>query len=234
MTQMMMSRRRIVPWSPSAPLSPPHPAHAQSPPDAETRFSTGLIHLREGRVDLAVEEFKQAVKEDDKNPYFQKGLGLAYARKRKCKDAIEAFRKALEINPYYVDVRNDLGMALIAPGKREDGQEGVPDRLLGSHEPDARDLLPQPRPSLPRGEELRRGDQLVPDEPRAGTRSTPTPTWAWPRRWWAPGHLEEAVAQLEAGVTEVPADPGLPPRAGPGPASRPAASPRRAPSSRRR
>ena len=33
------------------------PALAQSPPQAETRFSTGVMHLREGRVDLALEEF---------------------------------------------------------------------------------------------------------------------------------------------------------------------------------
>jgi Tfp pilus assembly protein PilF len=57
------------------------PAFAQSPPQAETRFSTGVMHLREGRVDLALDEFKKAVKEDPKNPYFQKGLGLAYAAK---------------------------------------------------------------------------------------------------------------------------------------------------------
>ncbi len=57
------------------------PALAQSPPQAETRFSTGVMHLREGRVDLALDEFKKAVKEDPKNPYFQKGLGLAYAAK---------------------------------------------------------------------------------------------------------------------------------------------------------
>ena len=43
------------------------------------RFSTGVMHLREGRVDMALEEFKKAVKEDGKNPYFQKGLGLAYS-----------------------------------------------------------------------------------------------------------------------------------------------------------
>ena len=59
------------------------PRLAQSPPDAELRFSTGVMHLREGRVDLALEEFKHAVKADPKNPYFQKGLGLAYAAKRR-------------------------------------------------------------------------------------------------------------------------------------------------------
>ena len=46
------------------------PSLAQSPPEAETRFSTGVMHLREGRVDLALQEFKRAVKEDPKNLYF--------------------------------------------------------------------------------------------------------------------------------------------------------------------
>jgi len=101
----------------------PAPARAQSSPEAEMRFSTGVMHLREGRVDLALEEFKKAVKEDDKNPYFQKGLGLAYSAKRQWKPAIEAFRRALELNPYYVDVRNDLAAALIGSGDREAGKK---------------------------------------------------------------------------------------------------------------
>ena len=88
------------------------------------RFSTGVMHLREGRVDLALEEFKKAVKEDGKNPYFQKGLGLAYSAKRDWKStAIAAFRRALELNPYYVDVRNDLAAALIGSGDREAGKK---------------------------------------------------------------------------------------------------------------
>jgi Tfp pilus assembly protein PilF len=99
------------------------PALAQSSPEAEMRFSTGVMHLREGRVDLALEEFKKAVREDPKNPYFQKGLGLAYSAKKEWKPAIAAFRRALELNPYYVDVRNDLAAALIGSGDREAGKK---------------------------------------------------------------------------------------------------------------
>jgi Tfp pilus assembly protein PilF len=99
-------------------------ALAQTPSaDGEARFSTGLMHMREGRFDLALDEFKKAVKADPKNPYFQKGLGQAYAAKRKWDDAADSFRKALELNPYYVDVRNDLGMALILGGNREAGKK---------------------------------------------------------------------------------------------------------------
>jgi tetratricopeptide (TPR) repeat protein len=91
-------------------------------PDPEARFNVGLAHLREGRPNMAVEEFKRAIKADGKNPYFYKGLGLALAAQRDFGEAVQAFRKALEINPYYVDVRNDLGTALILSGKRAEGK----------------------------------------------------------------------------------------------------------------
>jgi Tfp pilus assembly protein PilF len=98
-------------------------AAAQEDRAAEAHFNAGLSHLREGRPALAVGEFKEAIKRDKKNPYFHKGLGVTYLRLNRPKDAVKAFREALEINPYYVDVRNDLGTALILLGKREEGKQ---------------------------------------------------------------------------------------------------------------
>jgi Tfp pilus assembly protein PilF len=100
----------------------PAVAAAQMRPDPEASFNAGLAHLREGRAALALEEFKKAIREDPKNPYFYKGLGLAYARQNKLGDAIAAFRKAMELNPYYVDLRNDLGSVLVLSGKRDEGK----------------------------------------------------------------------------------------------------------------
>ena len=99
-------------------------ASAQQPQgsDAEARFNAGLTHLREGRPRLALEEFQRAIKQDDKNPYFYKGLGLTYMTLRKFGDAVDAFREARKLNPYYTDVRNDLGTALVLSGKREEGK----------------------------------------------------------------------------------------------------------------
>lgn len=97
------------------------PARAQVV-DPEARFSAGVSHLKEGRPKMAVEEFRGAIKQDNKNPYFYKGLGLALAAQREFAEAAQAFRKALEINPYYVDVRNDLGTALMLSGKRAEGK----------------------------------------------------------------------------------------------------------------
>lgn len=90
--------------------------------DAESRFQVALQQLRDGRAAAAVEEIKLALKDDAKNPYFHKGLGVAYVQLRDYTRAIEAFRKALELNPYYTDVHNDLGTALSFAGRREEAK----------------------------------------------------------------------------------------------------------------
>src|SRR5438552_16821664 len=102
-------------------VAAPALAFAQGP-DAESTFNAGLNHLKEGRPAMAVEEFKKAVRQDGKNPYFQKGLGQAYLATKKFDEAISSFRHALELNPYYVDVRNDLGTALVLSGRRTEGK----------------------------------------------------------------------------------------------------------------
>jgi len=111
------------------------PAAAQSSADGELAFNTGLTHLREGRTEMAIESFKKAIKNDDKSPYFHKALGVAYlqyadrcaprddkCRRSRLEEAEKASRKALELNPYYTDARNDLGTALLGLGQREEGR----------------------------------------------------------------------------------------------------------------
>ena len=140
---------------------------------------------------MALEEFKKAVQaRTPRTRTSRRASGQAYAGHRASSTTPStAFRKALELNPYYVDVRNDLGTALILSGRREEGKNGVPDRVQRPHEPHARDLGAQPRPGLPRGEELRRGHQLVPHAASTATRPIPTPTSASPTRSSASGQL---------------------------------------------
>jgi Tfp pilus assembly protein PilF len=184
------------------------PALAQSPPSAETRFSTGVMHLREGRVDLALEEFKRAAKEDPKNPYFQKGLGLAYVSKREWKEAIECFRKALELTPYDVDVRNDLGTALIGSGDREAGKKEF---VAAFSDP----TNPTPEISARNLGEAYLEEKNYPEainwfrSSLSRNKDYPDPYLGLAEALIGAGRLEEAVAQLEAAVTEIPGDPGL-------------------------
>ena len=108
-------------WLLALALGVPAAAGAQ-PVDPESSFNAGLNHLREGRPAMAVDEFRKAIRQDGKNPYFQKGLGQAYMSLGKYDDAAQAFRRALEINPYYVDVHNDLGTAYMLLGRRAEGK----------------------------------------------------------------------------------------------------------------
>ena len=107
----------------TAPDAWPTEDKAASSLNGEGQFNVGLDHLRAGRYDLAIDSFQAAIKEDGKNPYFYKGLGDAYLSKKRYSEAINAFKKALEINPYYVDVRNDLGTAFLLSGKRDEGKK---------------------------------------------------------------------------------------------------------------
>jgi Tfp pilus assembly protein PilF len=157
---------------------------------------------------MAVDEFRKAVKSDEKNPYYYKGLGQAYAQQQKFKDAIEAFRKSLQLNPYYVDVRNDLGMALVLAGKREEGRKEfltafsdptnptpeISSRNLGQsylEEKNYAEAIHWFRTSIVRNK--------IYADPYLGLAEALVAT----------GHAEEAVQQLEAGVKEAPADPSL-------------------------
>ncbi len=181
---------------------------AQSPAEAELRFSTGVMHLREGRVDLALEEFKRAAKEDPKNPYFQKGLGQAYAAKRDWSQAISAFRRALELNPLYVDTRNDLGYALIMSGDRAGGKKEF---LAAFSDP----MNPAPEISA---YNLGRAFMEEKDYTQATSwfrssigrnKSYSAPYLLLAEIQVTAGRNEEAVALLEAGAREAPNDPDL-------------------------
>jgi Flp pilus assembly protein TadD len=196
------------------------PGLAQSPPDAELRFSTGVMHLREGRVDLALEEFKRAVQADPKNPYFQNGLGLAYSAKAAArkggsgasrdewKEAIAAFRKALELNPYYVDAKNALGYALIMSGDREGGKQ----EILAAFS-DA--MNPAPEISAYNLGRAYLEEKNYPEAVnwlRASVNRNKSYSDAYlllAETLLASGNAEAAVAELEAGVKEVPMEAGL-------------------------
>jgi Flp pilus assembly protein TadD len=186
----------------------PGVAFAQSPPEAELRFSTGVMHLREGRIDLALEEFKRAVKEDPKNPYFQKGLGQAYAAKREWGAAISAFRKALELNPMYVDTRNDLGYALLMSGDRDGGKKEF---LSAFSDP----MNPAPEISAFNLGRAFLEEKNYPEATNwfrssiSRNKAYASPYLLLAETLVATGRNDEAVAQLEAGVVEASNDPEL-------------------------
>ncbi len=191
-----------------ATLTAAAPLWAQTAGDPESEFNAGLMHLRENRPAMALDAFKRAANKDSKNPYIQKGLGVACLRLNKFDDAVAAFRKALTINPYYVDVRNDLGTALILSGKREEGRKEF---LTAFNDPT------NPTPDL----SARNLGQAYLEEKNFGEAAT------WFRSSLGRnkalvaaysgladalvglGRPEEAVPALETGLKEVPGNPEL-------------------------
>lgn len=192
------------------------PLFAQAKGDGETRFSTGLTHLREGRLELAIEEFKGAIKEDPKNAYFYKGIGIAYqqladrcadsaCRQAPLRDAVAASRKALELNPYYVDARNDLGTALLRSGEREAGKKEL---LAAFNDPT------NPSPELTA---RNLGTAYLEDKNYSEAlnwfQSSLNRNKAYPDAWLglsdvlvAQGRFDEAVLQLQMAQKELPND----------------------------
>lgn len=190
---------------------------AQQPKqDGETRFENGLNHLREGRIELALEELKAAAKADPKSPYFQKGLGVAWGqmadrcpdakcRENALKESVTAARKALELNPYYVDARNDLGTALLRSGRREEGRKEL---IAAFNDPT------NPGPALTA---RNLGQSYLEDRNfteaanwfQTGVSRDKSYTDAWlglADALSAQGRADEAIRQLEAGLRTLPED----------------------------
>lgn len=203
-----MVKRTTLPVASLAALLFVASAHGQSNPDAEARFAMGVNHLREGRVDMALEDFQKAAKLDPKNAYVMKGLGQAYAAKRKWGDAVSAFRKALELNPYYVDVRNDLGTALVLAGDREAGKKEF-------HEAFNDPTNPTPEISARNLGQVYFEEKNYPEAInwfRTSLNRNKTYTDAYlglTDALLAIGRADEIIPQLEAGVKELPDDPSL-------------------------
>lgn len=133
----MGAKRGWAAWLAAALCFGAGPVFAQEG-EGEIHFNAALGHLRDGRAELAREEMERAVKQDAKNAYFRKGLALACAvqadrcptgdarcRQKLLEQAVEEARKALELNPYFVDARNDLGTYLLRLGRRDEGRTEI-------------------------------------------------------------------------------------------------------------
>jgi len=203
-----MKRHNLAAFLALALLALPASVLPQGSPEGESYFNSGVTHLREGRVDLALTSFERAVDADPENPYFRKGLGQAYAAKSEWKDAIKQFREALELNPYFVDVRNDLGTALILAGKRDEGKAefiaAYGDAVNPTPEVSARNLGQAFLDEKNYAEAISWFRTAV-----SRNKSYPDPYLGLAEALVATDRLEEAVVLLETGVEAAPENPSL-------------------------
>ena len=73
----------------------------------------GLIALKDGDIEAAVSHLSNVVKRDANKPQYIANLGFAYHEQGKLDLAIAAYRKAILIEPRYLDAHYNLHAALI-------------------------------------------------------------------------------------------------------------------------
>ena len=76
----------------------------------------GKIYIQQNKIDLAIEEFHQAITIDDKDSYPHMCLGVAYDKQGNLNRAIEEYKKAIIIEPDDPYIRNNLGLAYYNQG----------------------------------------------------------------------------------------------------------------------
>ena len=185
------------------------PALAQD--SAEESPSSGVMHLREGRVDLALEEFKRAVEDDPKNPYFQKGLGLAYAAERdwKKRSAVPQGARAQPVLRRRAQRPRHRPHPARATARRGRRSSSPPTPTRPTRRPRSRPGT-SARPTSRRRTTPRPSTGSGPAS--AATRTTPTPTSASPRRSSAPVGSTRRSSPARGGRRGLPGRPRPAPR----------------------
>src|SRR5450755_3443609 len=89
--------------------------------DAEAHFGYGIAYLSpQGRADEALREMQIARDLDPLSPVEANYLGLAYQFKGKRAEAIAQYKRALELDPNFVESRLHLANAYLDPGRFKD------------------------------------------------------------------------------------------------------------------
>ncbi len=80
---------------------------------ADLHLQIGTGHLAKSQYADAIRELLVAEQLDPENPLVQNNLAIALFARKRIKDSIEHFQRALEIKPDYSEARNNLGRAFI-------------------------------------------------------------------------------------------------------------------------
>jgi Tfp pilus assembly protein PilF len=91
---------------------------------ALTRYIMGGIYEKQGDIDLAIQEYKKALKSDEKNPVIHLSLGATYIKKKDIPQAIEEINRAVALEPEAVEPHAILALLYFSQEKlSEAGKE---------------------------------------------------------------------------------------------------------------
>ncbi|MCS6998873.1 MAG: tetratricopeptide repeat protein [Aquificaceae bacterium] len=104
----------------------------ENPLSSEEHLNLGYIYERQGKLELAEQEYRRAIKKDKKNWLAYYNLGNVHLRKGKWEEAEELYRKTLEIrrDP---DTMNNLAYLLNRKGEHCEALELIREALRKAH-----------------------------------------------------------------------------------------------------
>jgi len=91
--------------------------------DALDHFEKGNIYSKEGKYELAMKEFRKAIKINPKIADYHYNLANMLFATDKVKEAIVEYKKAISLNPLDSDFHRNLGIAYIATGEISKAKE---------------------------------------------------------------------------------------------------------------
>ncbi len=85
-------------------------------------YRTGLVMLREGRADEAIQILLRARQSSPRDPNVHNALGLALLYKKEYAAAEKAFGDALKLKPDFVEARNNRGVTYLEMNRLDDAE----------------------------------------------------------------------------------------------------------------
>ncbi|MCK4386514.1 MAG: tetratricopeptide repeat protein [Candidatus Pacebacteria bacterium] len=105
---------RLSFWQNAAQNSPHYPL---------ARRNLGAMHYLDGNMNLAEEEFKEALKLNPAEEMAHNNLGLIYSYQNKYEQAEKEYLKEIEINPFYGNVYYNLGLLYYKKGQIDEAEQ---------------------------------------------------------------------------------------------------------------
>ncbi|MGI9166770.1 MAG: tetratricopeptide repeat protein [Pyrinomonadaceae bacterium] len=106
---------------------------------ARKYYDSGIVAYNSGRLDQAIESFKQAAKAEPDNPQSHYMLGMAYSKSKAFKEAADSFKRAAKLKPDWPEAHFHFGIMSYVLGRKSQSAQEY-DKLVKLNSPLANTL----------------------------------------------------------------------------------------------
>ena len=109
---------------------------SDSPEDSTAHFNLGYAYKTQGNIELAIREYKEAIKLNPRNAKAHNNLGNVYATKGMYEDAVKEYEEALRIDPNHINARLNIENArktVLVSGKKGEIAERKDEEKIREH-----------------------------------------------------------------------------------------------------